>query len=142
VILYAHREGDDVLLKLSNVGLRPAFDVRVTLEKKILFRVGKEWSDSSLSNISDHIGFLKGPIAYLAPSQTLTSLNRLRTGNEFPLTETALQRFLNPENENNRGTITYRDQNGKCYEDPTVLGFAAFENMKLETTVTRSSAAG
>lgn len=71
----------------------------------------------------------------LAPSQTLTSLNKLDTGNEQPLTETALQRFLVPENENNTGTVFYRDQNGKCYEEPTVLGFAAFENMTLVTTV-------
>lgn len=116
--------------------------MHVTLEKQIQFRLGeKDWCDASQSDIRDLVGFLKGPVAFLAPSQTLTSLNRLRTGNERPLQETALQRFLVPENENNRGTITYRDQHGKSYEDSTVLGFAAFENMKLITTVKRSPAA-
>src|SRR5215211_4714804 len=62
VIFYADREDDDVLLRITNVGLRPAYDVRVTLEKKILFRVGKEWSDGSRSDIRSLVGFLKSQV--------------------------------------------------------------------------------
>lgn len=140
VIFYAHREGDDILFTVTNIGRRSAFDVRVKMKKEILFRLGNtNWPDVQYHDLRDLVGFFHTPIAMLAPSQTLTSLNRLRTRSDEPLEETALQRFLLPANENNSGVVSYRDQAEKQYQEPVELGFAAFENMKLVTTVNRGS---
>jgi hypothetical protein len=143
VIFFVHREGDFVLLNISNVGARSAFDVRVQLDRPLWFRLGdKDWTDVRYMDVREHVGFLRSSIAFLAPSQQISSLNELRAGDDQKLTETALQRFIHegPEynNEGITGWTIYYDQSGREFRDKTKIGFEAFQNMKLVSTVRRN----
>ena len=143
VVFYVHRDGDDVLFNLSNTGLRPAFHVSITLDRPIWFRVGDlAWGDLKLKDLREVIGFLYQPVAFLAPEQTLTTVNQIRSGNDNKLTETILDRFVHsdPEHQNEGigGLVSYEDEQGRRYTDRTEIGFLAMKNMKLMTTVRRS----
>lgn len=140
IVLSVERDDDDILFNLANVGTRPALNVKVSMERPILFRVGEEsWEDKTNIDLTKMVGYFSNPVSLIAPGQIITTTNHQRTHDGAESQSAVIERFLVDGNEANEGVITYEDHSGRKYEETTVIGFEAFRNLNLVTTTRRVS---
>lgn len=119
---------DEIHLKVTNTGLRSAYDIKVKLYDPLPL----DLIDESANDLAHFIGLFNYPIGSLAPGSSLTakvwSLDE-RTGRDHP--ELAVTRFIKSYTGPISGYVTYKDQAGRDFIDQIRIDVRSLENMKF-----------
>lgn len=108
-------EAPYVSLRVTNRGLTPAYDVKISISPPLKFLLDSTHPAGTKSE--DEIGLLKHGVGSLAPSANITAL----------IGDFAEVKEANPQLQYS-GTVAFRNYNNRIYESPVSLDLRYMEN--------------